>query len=92
MSVQDLGELQITDCDDSNIPVNCRLRQFEGMWDWSADNFMPLKSAVDEGMYNLVSESKEEILNLIHKHVVPLYTAALANIQIGTLFYWREPE
>jgi hypothetical protein len=90
--LEDLGELDITCADDANIPVNCFLgnedEEHPNQWVWTADNFMPRKSHVSSGAYRLVADTKEEILELIQKHVVPLYEIALAKIKTGELYYW----
>ena len=98
MSVMDMGEIPITECDDANIPVVCFLHPpgddegFQDKWTWTASNFMPRKEVVGRG-YKLVADTKEEILELIHKHVAPLYAIALSEIWTGTLYYWhhRDP-
>jgi len=98
VSVLDLGDIPITDCDDGNIPVVCFLcgpdenydeGQCRGKWVWTASNFMPRREMVGSG-YKLAADTKEEILELIHKHVVPLYAAALQGIQSGKLYYWKK--
>jgi hypothetical protein len=86
--LEDMGDLQITDCDDANIPVNCFLSNEDGNWVWTASNFMPRKGYVSEDGYKLLASTKEEILDLINKHVTPLYERALAKIKTGELYYW----
>jgi hypothetical protein len=99
MSVEDVGSIQITDCNDANIPVSCFLiepnenedEDYQGKWKWTADNYMPRKGiSVDQ--YQLFADTKEEILELINKHVVPLYQIALNEIKTGTLYYWESPK
>ncbi len=95
MSIEDLGDIPIDRCDDANIPVICFLippednDEHPGKWMWTASNFMPRKEIIGSG-YRLVADTKEEILELVNKHVVPLYAIALSEIQTGTLYYWNE--
>jgi hypothetical protein len=94
MSVEDIGSIPVSECDDANIPVVCFLSppgdddDHPGKWVWSAQNFMPRKEIVGHG-YKLVADTEDEILDLISKHVVPLYEAALSKIKTGRLYYWK---
>jgi hypothetical protein len=92
--IEDLGNIAITECDHANIPVSCFLCKPEnddehpGKWSWTAANYMPRKGYVMEDGYKLIADTKEELLGLVHKHVVPLYVVALEQIKTGTLYYW----
>ena len=96
MSVSDTGNINLSECDDANIPVNCFLLEpkdnddYPGKWGWFASNFMPRKSCIVEHSYELVADTKEEILELVSKHVTPLYQIALDNIKSGELYYWSK--
>ena len=94
---ESIGELDIYECDPSNIPVNCSLMEdadddYPGKnWVWTANNFMPRKAYVHEGAYNIRAASKEVLIALVNKHVVPLYTAALHNLTAtGESYYWEK--
>ena len=94
MAVEDLGIMPITECDDANIPVVCFLTDpvdnydHPGKWLWTASNYMPRKEIIGEG-YKLIADTKEEIIELINKHVAPLYQIALDEIKTGKLYYWK---
>jgi hypothetical protein len=88
------GDMSIEECNDMNIPVNSFIGPKEdGKWEWSADNFMPRKGWCTEDAYSLEADTKEEIMELIHKHIVPLYEAALNNLKtVGANYYWEPKE
>jgi hypothetical protein len=45
------------------------------------------------GMFRLEADTKEEIIEKVRKHVVPLYEAALDNLkERGENYYWELPE
>lgn len=91
--LEDIGDLSLEDMDESNIPVNCWLMEpddFGGKWTWEAENFMPRMGRIGGG-YALEADSKDEILEAVRKHVVPLYEAALQSIrETGENYYWKE--
>ncbi|MEK7493850.1 MAG: hypothetical protein AAB630_01700 [Patescibacteria group bacterium] len=55
---------------------------------------MPRKCAVVEGSYEAVSDKKEELVELIQRHILPLYEAAVKKLQTicdggaQDLYYW----
>lgn len=87
-----LGTMDITEADDMNVPVNSFLR-YDGeanCFEWTADNFMPRKGCIAESMYHLQAASREILMELVKKHVVPLYAAALDNLtKKGGNYYWE---
>jgi hypothetical protein len=87
----DFGEIEISGCNEMNIPVSCFLEQREdGKWEWTAANFMPRKGYANDGQYRVVADTKEEILSLIKKHVTPLFKVALQKLETeGELYYWE---
>lgn len=91
--LEDIGDLSLEDMDESNIPVNCFLTEPDedgGKWTWEAENFMPRRRLIG-GSYDLEADSKDEILEAVRKHVVPLYEAALKNLrETGENYYWKE--
>jgi hypothetical protein len=88
--------MSISECNDANIPVNCFLIppkdniSHPGKWLWTAANFMPRKCHVSDDMYEVIGDSKEEVMLEVNKYVIPLYEIALRNIKNGTLYYWKE--
>ena len=93
--MRDLGEMKLDDMNDANVPVVCFLHEPDrpnGMWNWEARNFMPRREFCG-GSWRLEADTKEEILEAVRKHVVPLYEAALANLkERGENYYWERKE
>jgi hypothetical protein len=96
--VENIGEIPIHECDDANIPVNIFITppdEDDKKWHLRADNFMPRKCTGSEGAYQVASDTREELVALVEKYIVPLYSTAfnqLANIVKGTandLYYWK---
>ena len=110
---EDLGEIPIEGANDANIPVDIWLkkikedddegdRQHAGMWRLTADNYMPRKSRLSgEGSYKAIAEERETLVELIHKHWLPLYKTAVEILtemkpnethDNGTacLYYWEK--
>ena len=88
--IKSIGDINIEHCDDANVPVNCSIfQEDDGKWTLHADNFMPRKSRVAESMYREVADTKEELVEVVNKHVVPLYEAALKKLkETGGCYYW----
>ena len=59
--------------DSSNIPVNCALYSPKvndsGKWEWIADTYMPRKDRVSVGTFEVVADTREEIMDWIVKWV-----------------------
>ena len=93
--LRDCGTLSLEAIDDANIPVVCMLHAPDDespLWRWTANNFMPRKERCSEASYELEAGTKEEILEAVRKHVVPLYRIALDNLeQSGHNYYWKAP-
>ncbi len=91
--LRDTGTMPISNANDMNVPVVCMLHEPErenGMWSWTAINFMPRKEYCGSG-YRLEADTKEEILAEVNKYVTPLYQAALNNLKTkGENYYWEE--
>ena len=90
--LRDVGDIPITHADEMNIPVVCFLNEPDrenGMWSWTARNFMPRRECCIGG-YQLEADTKEEIIEAINKHVVPLYVAATNNLkEKGNNYLWE---
>jgi len=85
--VTDKGEMKIEDCNDMNVPVSSFLiapgepDNKSEKWQWIASNFMPRKSIISDGAYDIEADTKEEIMEAVRKYVVPLYVNALVNLK-----------
>jgi len=86
-------EIELETADDANIPVNCFVHEPKdtesGKWEWRADNFTPRKETCG-GSYDIVGDSREDIMEAVTKYVIPLYEAALSNLRTtGENYYWK---
>lgn len=92
--LRDTGDMPIESANDANVPVVCMLHEPDrenGLWTWTAQNFMPRKEHCCAG-YHLEADTKEEILDAVRKHVLPLYQVATENIgAYGENYYWQRP-
>lgn len=90
--LRDTGDLAIEEADDANVPVICLLSEPDrenGLWVWDARNFMPRKERCG-GDFRLEADTKEEIMEVLRKHVIPLYEKALKNMkENGENYYWK---
>lgn len=85
--IEDIGDIQLSECDDANIPVNIFISKpneddegkHKDKWTLHADNFMPRKMSACDG-YEVVADSLEELQAYIKQHVLPLYEIAMKNI------------
>lgn len=93
MSFVNKGELELEYANDANVPVCCFLHEPDEenpKWRWSANNYCPRKDSVYQDSYKIESDTKEEIMEAVIKHVVPLYEAALINLRSkGSNYYWQ---
>lgn len=98
---EDHGAIPLDQADNLNIPVNCLIVDpsdplaDDGVtqWVWAADNFMPRKGRVEEGQYEIHADTKEALLAAVREHVVPLYRAALHNLETkGENYFWEVEE
>jgi len=93
MSYQNTGEVDIEQADDANVPINSFLIEPDDesqKWRWNADLFMPRKGYVMAEAFGIEADTKEEIIQLVNRIVIPLYEAALANLKAeGQCYYWR---
>lgn len=89
--LRDTGEMPIENANDANVPVVCFLGEPDrenGIWTWTAINFMPRKEQLG-AYYKLEADTKEEIMEVLAKYVVPLYEAATNNLkEHGENYYW----
>jgi hypothetical protein len=92
--LRDVGDMSIECANDANVPVVCMLHKPDrenGLWSWTAINFMPRKERCG-GCYRLEADTKEEILETVREHVLPLYQVATENIgAFGENYYWERP-
>lgn len=93
--LRDIGEMSIDNANDMNIPVvifMCEPDRPSGLWTWSAINFMPRKERCG-GSYRLEADTKEEIMDVVRRKVLPLYEAAVTNLrERGENYYWELPD
>jgi len=92
--IKEVGEIELKEANEMNIPVNCFLNPPEETdskkWEWTADNFMPRKGRCGESEYQLIADTKDEILEQVKKYVVPFYKIALSNLETtGVNYYWE---
>lgn len=97
--IEQKGECQIEEADDMNIPVNIFISAPDNpgdKWTLTADNFMPRKCHATDGAYSIEADTREELQELVKKHVLPLYEVALDLVKgmiAGTndsLYYWEK--
>lgn len=85
------GNIAIEECNDMNIPICCDLEERDdGKWEWNAANYMPRKASISQSQYQVIADTKEEIIELVKKYVVPLYQTAIDLLTLkGELYYWE---
>ncbi|MEO0796017.1 MAG: hypothetical protein AAFX93_12685 [Verrucomicrobiota bacterium] len=92
--IDDLGELPITKCDESNVPLNIVISEpdeFNARWILLADNFKPLNATIDIETYEVEADSKEVLMEIVHEIILPLYQAAVFQLENrGTCFFWSK--
>ena len=91
--IRETGDMSIADANDMNVPIVCFLfapTAPHNTWRWTARNFMPRKECCG-GSYEIHADTKEEILSLLDRYVIPLYENALNNLrQEGENYYWTK--
>ena len=95
---ENYGELSIdNDADDANVPVNVSIFQnqedeeIKYNWLMTADNYMPRRGRVSDCAYKVGANTEQELVELVQKHIVPLYEAALHNLKTtGGNYYWEK--
>lgn len=56
----------------------------------TACNYTPRRENVISGAYAFMSTDKQELINIVQKHIVPLYEIALLNLKAdSTNYYWQ---
>ncbi|MGE9295673.1 MAG: hypothetical protein ACQKBV_05240 [Puniceicoccales bacterium] len=92
--IDDLGEWPITKCDETNVPLNIVINEpdeYNARWTLLADNLKPRNATIDIETYEIEADSKEDILALVHELILPLYRAAVHQLENkGTCFFWSE--
>lgn len=93
--LRDTGEMSIEAANDANVPVVIFLHEPDrpnGLWTWTAINFMPRKECCG-GSYKLEADTKEEIMDVVRRKVLPLYEVAATNLrERGENYYWELPK
>ena len=106
MTIEQNGELEFENADDSNIPVSIFVREIDAQedgdgkfyWEVTADNYMPRRGRCADGAFNAKAETREEIAELLRVNVLPLYETALAKLnkiiegKAENLYYWSNDE
>lgn len=110
MAWKNVSDLSIEGANDANVPVDIWIKQVTkdnkdeylyvqvGSWVLNASNYMPRRARLSEGGdgYLVEADTREELVELLKKHVLPLYKNALAKLEgmiTGTcthLYYWDE--
>lgn len=100
--IDDCGDLSIESANDANVPVNIDVSQMDAeidndsRWRLTADNYMPRRGYLNHGAYEVRSESKDELLALVAKHILPLYRIAVKKLEDTVagkgdgLYYWSD--
>lgn len=86
------------DANSANIPVNIWLTENDegNGYLLTADNYMPRLTKVIGEEYREQSENREELVELIKNHIIPLYEVALSTLQNVCegkeegLYYWEK--
>jgi len=104
----DLGEVSVDQADDANIPVNIWITREsdedenyikDGKWELRAENYMPRKGRISgESSYKVVAADRQVLVDLVHKHWLPLYQTAVRVLTelkqdkegIAGLYYWTD--
>lgn len=80
--------LLFMDANAFNIPLEVRLFETEdangekdGTWTLSAANYMPGINEVRHDSYKVVSDKKEELVELIQQYVLPFYQSMVERLQ-----------
>lgn len=90
-----IGEMDLSEANEMNVPINIFIHDQgdsdSGDWELTAYNYMPRKNYAAESMYHYTADSKEALLALVKKYIVPLYKTALKQLETnGELYYWEE--
>ena len=56
----------------------------------TAGNYTPRKEHMSGSVYRFMSTDKQELVNIVQKHIVPLYEAALTNLKNNSTNYFWE--
>ena len=107
-TVEECGECEFAEPDMGNIPVGIFLLEIQDSdrddeppdhkWRLTADNFMVRKGRISDGGYRATAPTREALVEIVRKYIVPLYEVAMANLAAmidGTndsLYYWGPPD
>jgi hypothetical protein len=93
------GENSFETADDANIPVDIWLHDndedYPNKFVLKAGNYMPRRGRIAEEAYKAICDTREEVEEIINKHILPLYNKAIDKIKNmakegrGDLYYWK---
>ena len=84
-----------SEADYANIPVNICVDYDDekGKWVIIADNYMPRKSWVNEGVFYAEKDTYQGIENIVNMYILPLYQNAIEHLKKEcSLTYWDKPK
>lgn len=91
--IEQTGIIPAEEADDMNVPVNIFISEDGGKWSVSASNFMPRKQGVDDAAYAFTAPDKETCVAVVKAFWLPLYRAAVTQLEkAGELYYWEVEE
>ncbi len=96
ITMENIGESEITDFDDANVPVNIFIEKEDETDTYllTIDNFMPRKGCVNEGFVQ-IRGTKTKLHELVKIHILPHYKRALelvtkvAEGNADSFYYWK---
>lgn len=91
--IKSIGEMELSDANEMNIPVCVFLsapEESETAWTLTANNYMPRRNYIKEGAFEYHADSKDELMLLINRYVIPLYETAIKSLKTnGKLYFWE---
>lgn len=94
--IESIGEMELSEANELNIPINIFIAEpgdgveTHDKWELYANNYMPRKEYSCSLQYQYKGDSREELVELIKKYVVPLYETALSKLKsTGELYFWE---
>lgn len=101
--IEDIGQIPFDAFDDANVPVDIWLTEIdedkesfaEGYrYELKAGCYMPRRGRVEETALNIIASTREELAEIVKKHLLPLYETAVVKInkiisgEEEDLYYW----
>ena len=94
--IKDNGTWKVSEVNEMNIPVNSFLHapgedeEWPKSWVWKADNYMPRKGYINQGVFELIADTREEIMEMVSQYVIPRYQMAIDEMKKnGGCYYWE---